>query len=176
MLELAKRQEAIKGRQEATANKVATLLPLRRQQEAVSERLRHLPRASSRPVVVSSAPATPQAIFVPRAAVAPEKRIMRFELPKIAPRRILNVKRHVRRKKAKPGRAASAARQAPTIINIAAPKPQVINKIIRVKERVRPKKKSAPKTGRRIVTSGRTIININAPKSRVARKVVGARK
>jgi len=156
MLELAKRQEAIKGRQ-----------------DMVGERLRHLPRMQPKPVyrpVIVHAPAPrPQTIFVPRAATVPEKRIMRFELPRIAPKRIFKLKpkaRKVRRK---------AARQAPTIINIAAPKPQVIKKIIKVRPKPKPKIKRKVvkrRPRRRIVTSGRTIINIQAPKPQIIRKVV----
>jgi len=195
MLELAKRQEAIKERQDA----------MKERQDIVSDRLRRLPRAQpglqpkpvAKPTIIRVPEPKPATILVPRMATVPEKKIMRFELPRIAPRvparagaklRPKKSKRPALKRKAKRRVRAKTRMVVPgkTIINIAAPKPQVIRKTKIIKKIVRVKpKKAKPKKARpkkrpiragRTITAGRTIININAPRTQVTRKVVRGKK
>ncbi len=107
MLEIAKRQEALKAKQEQP---------------------------------IAAAP-KPQ-IFVPRTSVVPEKRIMRFSLPKIAPKAAA-----VKIKKPKTrGRKTIRAAAGKTVINISAPMATTAKKV-RVKPTTRPRagaKKTKP--------------------------------
>jgi hypothetical protein len=168
MLEIAKRQEAIKERQ-----------------AEIAERLKHIPRGPRVPSAYAPKPFTTSVripstetrpIHVPSTALVPEKKIMRFELPRIAPRKTKRKARPLRLKlRLKPKvRAKRKARTKPTtIINIQAPKPQVIKKIVRV--RAKPRKARAKRKAvraKRTVAVGKTVINIAAPKPQVIRKVV----
>ena len=127
------------------------MLEIAKRQEAIKEKL------SERPV---PARIEPRQITVP--SVVQEKKTFKFELPKIAPKAVI-FRPDRKAKKIKVSKPKPASK---TIINIAAPKPQVIKKIIKVQA----KPKKAKKSGRRIV-SGSTIINIAAPKTAV-KKVV----
>ncbi len=127
MLELAKRQEIIKDKQEAVGEKLRHAI----ERGALGHAMRqgsheHMPRAQQKPSVIRVPEQKPQTIFVPSAATAPEKRIMRFELPRIAPR---TPAKAVPKKSGRPKRKSAKAKSGrmivtagKTIINIQAPK------------------------------------------------------
>lgn len=145
MLELARRQEAMKAAEERRAG--------------------HAVAQAARPVAAEP-------------PIAPERRIMRFDLPKIAPRMAKAMKA-----RAKPRKKAGTRRRRPravavgkTIINIQAPRPQVIKKIVRARPKKRARKKARARPARKKTriklggSSTRTTINIIAPRQRAARK------
>ncbi len=88
MLELAKRQEIIKQKQEVAA-----------------EMLRRLPAVQHKPVATKAPEQKPRPIFVPAAARNTERKIMRFGLPRIAPRVKAKPRRRPSKRASKPKKA-----------------------------------------------------------------------